>query len=134
MSVPSDAWFSLMAAIKKYFLKLAKPSIKIKSIKQLRIKAGVPTISVRDSYKGYWRSSIRNKAKLPIEMSLKSSYEALVEISPFKLNNLETLITYLEKPEHKHLYEEIFSKNDQVKAEATIKIDEDDNSSGCEEF
>ncbi|KAF2890202.1 hypothetical protein ILUMI_15971 [Ignelater luminosus] len=38
------------------------------------------------------------------------------------------------KPEHKHFYEEIFSKNDQVKAEATIEVNEDDNSSGCEEF
>ncbi|KAF2904550.1 hypothetical protein ILUMI_01627 [Ignelater luminosus] len=33
--------------IKKYFLKLAKPSIKIKSIEQLQIEAGVPTISVK---------------------------------------------------------------------------------------
>ncbi|KAF2889159.1 hypothetical protein ILUMI_17014 [Ignelater luminosus] len=43
------------------------------------------------------------------------------------------LVSY-EKPEHKHLYEEIFSKNDQVKAEATIEADEDDSNSGCEEF
>ncbi|KAF2893281.1 hypothetical protein ILUMI_12890 [Ignelater luminosus] len=130
-----ESFFNIKAATEKYFLKLAKPSIKIKSIRQLQIEAGVPTVSVRDSYNGYRRSSIiRNKVKLLTEMSLKSSYEASVEIFPLKINIVKTLITYLEKPEHKHFYEKIFFKNDQVKAEATIEVDEDDNSSGCEEF
>ncbi|KAF2884664.1 hypothetical protein ILUMI_21499 [Ignelater luminosus] len=66
-------------------------------------------------------------------MSLKCSYEASVEISSLKLDILKTLITYLEKPEPKHFYEEILSKNDQVMAEAAIEINEDDNSSGSEE-
>lgn len=67
-------------------------------------------------------------------MSLRSCYEVSVKIAPLKINSLKTLINYLEKPEHKHFYEEIFSRNDQGKAEVTIEVDEDDNSSGCEEF
>ncbi|KAF2879007.1 hypothetical protein ILUMI_27165 [Ignelater luminosus] len=115
VNLTQESFFNIKAATEKDFLKLVKPSIKIKSIKQLQIEAGVPSISVKDSYQGYWRSSIiRNKVKLPTEMFLKSSYKALKN--------------------QKRFYEEIFSKNDQVKAEGSIEVDEDDNSSGCEEF
>ncbi|KAF2893484.1 hypothetical protein ILUMI_12689 [Ignelater luminosus] len=118
-----------------YYIQSSQKGRQKDIIKLSRIKSGEPTISVRDSYNGYWRSSIiRNKVKLPTEMSLKSAYEASVEISSLKINILKTLITYLEKPEPQHFYEEIFYKNDQVKAEATIEVDEDNNSSGCEEF
>ncbi|KAF2893539.1 hypothetical protein ILUMI_12634 [Ignelater luminosus] len=76
---------------------------------------------------------------LPYIPSNPAFYACQLWYFVFGIHNLvskeATIYTYHEeKPEHKHSYEEIFSKNDQVKAEATIEVDEDDNSSGCEEF
>ncbi|KAF2889455.1 hypothetical protein ILUMI_16718, partial [Ignelater luminosus] len=44
VNLTQESFFNIKAATEKYFLKLAKPFIKIKSIKQLLIEAGVPTL------------------------------------------------------------------------------------------
>ncbi|KAF2885929.1 hypothetical protein ILUMI_20244, partial [Ignelater luminosus] len=90
-----ESFFNIKCASQKYFFKLAKPSIKIKKIKQLQIEAGVPTIGVRDSYNGYWRSSIiRNKVKLPTEMSLKTRQRRI----PLEKEIMFTILVFA-KPE-----------------------------------
>lgn len=129
-------FFDFKSATEEYFLKSAKPPIQIKKVRQMIIKKNEPTVSVRDSYSGFWRSSIiRNKVRLPEAMTLKCAYSQSVKISPLKINNLKTLLQYLEKAEKKVFYEQLFEKNENTEGGPSNvdEIDEDDNSSGCED-
>lgn len=131
-------FFNIKSATENYFLKAAKPPLQIKKIREMIVKINDPTISVRDSYNGFWRSSIiRNKVRLPDGITLERAYDEPVKIAPLKITNLKTLLQYLERPENKLFYEQIFEKNETIMERMTnnndCEVDEDDNSSGCDD-
>nr|CAI5843897.1 unnamed protein product [Callosobruchus analis] len=136
VNMKQDHFFDIKTATGKWFLKTAKPSIQIKNIRQLLVKHGDPTERVRDTYSGYWRSCIvRNKTGLPKEMLLKPLYTDYVKIYPLKMSNLKDLLGYLEKPQKRLFYEKKFQQNEvnQDALTSWVEVDEDDNSSGCED-
>lgn len=131
-----EHFFDIKSATEKYFFKNAKPPIQIKNIRLMVVKKNDPTISVRDTYHGFWRSCvIRNKCRLPDGINLKPAYTDSVKISPLKISNLKTLLGYLRKPENILFYEEVFERNESTQGTCSNvdDIDEDDNSSGCED-
>lgn len=66
----------------------------------------------------------------------KQMYEIPNKISPLKIQNLKSLMGFLEKPENKKFYEDLFmanSTNHITEKDEVPDIDKDDNSSGCED-
>lgn len=126
--------YNIKAATDPFFLKTAKPPVKIKDIRMLRIEKKSPLIFLRDNYHGPWRSSIvHNKVPIPEGLELNILYDRPNEIAPVKIQNLKNLMGFLEKPGNKIFYETIFSCSNGNATERPIDLDNEDNSSGCED-
>lgn len=98
----------------------------------LEISKHPTVIKLKDTYAGPWRTSIiRNKQKLASFIELVPVYLQAVPISSAKLKNIKDLLPYLKNAENRKFYEKIFSQQD-LNRNDELEIDEDDNSSGCE--
>jgi hypothetical protein len=134
VKVDTSRIYDIKAATDPFFLKTAKPPIKIKDVRIIKIEKKSPLIYLRDSYHGPWRSSIvRNKLGMPMGLDLKVVYDKPNEIAPVKIQNLQTLMGFLEYPENKQFYEKIFSQNSSCTyGSGEPEVENEDNSSGCE--
>jgi hypothetical protein len=71
---------------------------------------------------------------MPMGLDLKVVYDKPNEIAPVKIQNLQTLMGFLEYPENKQFYEKIFSQNSSCNyGSGEPEVENEDNSSGCDE-
>lgn len=126
-------FFDIKLATDQYFLKTAKPPISLKQVRMFEITAETAVVKLRDSYNGLWRSSIvRSKIAITGLINLTPGYLQAVPISSAKLKNLGDLLPYLGNAKNRSFYDGIFSQQN-LQSNDALEIDEDDNSSGCDE-
>lgn len=119
----------------------SKPPMKIKSVRVFKIAAEVDYIQTKQSYTGAWDTiHVRNRKKLPTELTLKSLYQDEIEIKPQKLAFLRSLAKCLRIPENVHYYLNLQSNVAHTSTPSTstssgpeVEIDNEDNSSGAED-
>lgn len=117
-------------AVTSFFLNSARPPVKIKTARMLRYLIDEPgVVLVRQTYTGNWEKSlIRNKRDIPKEFQFNPLYNARLDITQGKKENLKDLQQYLKKTEAKIFYNRLFAEAGQ-RPDQTRDIDEDDNSS-----
>lgn len=128
--------FDIKSATDKFFLKNPKPAIKIKNLKMLRIESTNRWIFLKDSYSGEWRSSIvASRVPMTNEISLNHAYDLAVPIKKTKLDALEKLLPLLHNNSNRKFYEDLTTNQNTIAPDTpdNIIIENDDNSSGCED-
>lgn len=130
-NVDQSMIFNILDATAPFFLKSARPPVKIKTARMLRYSiddAGV--VLVRQTYTGNWEKSlIRNKRAIPNEFEFKPLYNKPIDIPHGKKENLKDLTQYLTKAEAKNFYSRLLVQSSS-RSDQNTDLDEDDNSSG----
>lgn len=126
--------FDIKSATDQYFLKTAKPPISLKQVRMFQISTETVLVKLRDTYTGPWRSSIvRSKIRMTGFIQLTPLYLQAVPISSAKLKNLKSLLPFLGNARNRSFYDDIFSQQDPQNKDTGVEIEEEDNSSGCDE-
>ena len=66
-------------------------------------------------------------------IQLTPLYLQAVPISSTKLKNLQSLLPFLGNARNRKFYDDIFSQQDPQNKDTDVEIEEEDNSSGCDE-
>ncbi|CAG4917086.1 unnamed protein product [Colias eurytheme] len=128
IKVDQSMLFDIKKATEPYFLKSPKPAVQLKNLRMYKINKESPFLFVRDHYSGPWRSCIiRNKKKMPQDMTLSPIYTKPIPINTAKLNDLQKLVPFL-KESNQQFYSTLNTTDDDVSAD----VDNSDNSSGEE--
>ncbi|XP_065218739.1 uncharacterized protein LOC135844449 [Planococcus citri] len=101
----------MLSALQPYFLKTAKPALKLREIKMYRIRESTADIEVKYQYdeKKWSTCTIRNRKKLPDELDLKLMYEEPISVRGSKITDLKKLLPFVKRENHP-FYNDLISK------------------------
>ncbi|KAI4455560.1 dna-directed rna polymerases i ii and iii subunit rpabc2 [Holotrichia oblita] len=135
VNMECNVMFDIKTSIDRFFLKTPKPKANIKSVRVININKTFPDVRLKDHYNGPWRHcSIRSKIPLPTELPFLPLYTGPNKISDSKITNLKSLLPFLSDETKRAFYEAIFEKQKNTcTADKEHDIDNDDNSSGCDD-
>ncbi|VEN44384.1 unnamed protein product [Callosobruchus maculatus] len=136
VKVPQSNFFNMSEALKPYFLSNSKPPMKIKGVRVIRISADKDYIQCKSNYTGGWDTiQIRNRKKLPSNLTLSPLYEGEIQIKPQKLAFLRNLAKCLQNPGNVRYYTSLQSGQEESTSSGSgeVELDSDDNSSGAED-
>ncbi|KAI4454181.1 dna-directed rna polymerases i ii and iii subunit rpabc2 [Holotrichia oblita] len=135
VNMECNVMFDIKTSIDRFFRKTPKPKANIKSVRVININKTFPDVRLKDHYNGPWRHcSIRSKIPLPTELPFLPLYTGPNKISDSKITNLKSLLPFLSDETKRAFYEAIFEKQKNTcTADKEHDIDNDDNSSGCDD-
>lgn len=126
-----DMFFNMKAATESYFTKTPRPAVKLRGLRMYKINKSCEFLKVRESYSGPWlQCNIRSRRILPTELTLNKIYNESLPLNSAKIKNLIALSKVLTNPANCAFYESLQSKTN---GEEEEDIDNEDNSSGCDE-
>ncbi|XKL59339.1 hypothetical protein PGB90_000355 [Kerria lacca] len=131
-----DDFFNVDKSIEKFFLKTPVPAMQLKRTRMLEIEASTPDVKVRRTYTGQWMHiRIRNKTKLPREITFLPLYDSQLQLDARKLKNMMHLSKFLKNSSSMPFYDRltrIGNNDDDFEYEDCVILLDDDNSSADE--
>lgn len=135
VKVKGSMIFDIKTSTEKFFLNTPRPAINIKNVRMIRIENQTEFVFLRDTYNGLWRSSkVLSKIKIGREIVMKQAYMGPLPVKSTKLENVDKLLGLLHKQENRKFYDDLIREANKSSSDTVeVDIDNDDNSSGCED-